>query len=106
VIKKYNYCYVFKEESVIVFRIKSLNVFQYLNVNSYSSYKRNSLKKFTKIIIESYKYQYDEISDIYELVLSLGLSANATYRPSAEDIRKSRKICRKNRKIYKELTIC
>lgn len=83
-IKKTNFSYVFKEESVTVFNHNS-KLEQYVSFNCYSLQSRRKFYKFQKTLKESGPKEYDNINDIYGLAREYEIRATNGHKPTIID---------------------
>ena len=82
-VKKANFWYVFKNESVTLVISHSPPLGnQYLSFNCYSLQSRKRFYKFSKILQESEPNEYDNINDIYGLAQRFEVRATNGHKPT------------------------
>lgn len=85
-IQKANFSYVFREESVLVFK-NSDQLKQTISFNCYSLQSRKKFYQFREALQNSGKKEYDNLNDIYGLAREFDIRASGGHRPTfAENI--------------------
>lgn len=84
---KSNFSYVFKEESVTVFRTQDTPHRQYISFNCYSLQSRKKFYRFQEVLKNSKPTEYDDISDIYGLAKQYEIRATNGHKPEIVDDR-------------------
>lgn len=84
IIRKTNYSYVVKKESVTVYNHNASSP-QYISFNCYSLQSRSKFYAFQKEIEASTPDQYDNINDIYGLAREYEVRGSAGHKPTITD---------------------
>jgi hypothetical protein len=83
-VRKVNYSYVFKEESVTVFRNND-RLGQYISFNCYSLQSRKKFYQFREKLQNSKQGEFDDINDIYHLARIYEIRASHGHKPTFVD---------------------